>query len=61
MRVEFNGQPYNIGNKIGQCACSGCVNEKCGDLKCPADSEGQCILPIDKIYIDADFLQIFKL
>ena len=61
MRVEFNDHSYNIGNMIGQCACSGCVNEKSGDLKCPADSEGQCILPLNKIYTDCCSNQVFKL
>lgn len=62
MKVEFNGNSYNIGNRIGRSACTGCVIT--GDkrnLKCPTDSEGQCILPLTKIYTDIDFLQIFKL
>lgn len=61
MKVEFNGYIYNIGNKTGQVACSGCVINGGRILKCPTDSEGSCILPLDKIYIDANFLQIFKL
>lgn len=61
MKVEFNGHAYNIGNKIGQSACTGCIIDGSRNLKCPADSEGSCILPLDKIYIDANFLQIFKL
>ena len=62
MKIEFNGNSYGIGNNIGRLACSGCVIIHEGlNLKCPTDSEGVCILPLDKIYIDANFLQIFKL
>lgn len=62
MKVEFNGNSYTVGHKIGRCACTGCMitdNKKI--LKCPTDSEGQCILPIDKIYIDLCSNQVFKL
>lgn len=62
MKVEFNGNSYNIGHKIGQSACSGCViNENKEKLKCPADLEGQCILPLNKIYTDLCSNQVFKL
>lgn len=62
MKVEFNGNSYTIGNRIGRVACTGCaITENKERLKCPTDSEGECILPLNKIYIDADFLQIFKL
>lgn len=62
MKIEFNEQSYNIGNKIGQSACSGCViNGSILNLKCPADSEGQCILPLNKIYTDLCSNQVFEL
>jgi hypothetical protein len=62
MKVEFNGDSYTTGNRIGQSACTGCViNEDKRNLKCPADSEGSCILPLNKIYIDWCSNQVFKL
>jgi hypothetical protein len=61
MKVEFNGKSYNIGNRAGHSACTGCIVEKSLNLKCPADSEGQCILPLDKIYTDLCSNQVFKL
>jgi hypothetical protein len=62
MKVEFNGNSYIIGHKIGRFACTGCIiSENKRKLKCPADLKGQCILPIDKIYIDLCSNQVFKL
>ena len=61
MKVEFNSCSYKIGNKTGQSACSGCVINESKNLQCPADSEGQCILPLNKIYVDVSCLQLFKL
>ena len=62
MKIEFNGNSYTIGNRmIGLSACTGCVINESITLKCPADSEGQCILPLNKIYTDVNFLQVFKL
>jgi hypothetical protein len=61
MRVEFNGDSYTIGNRIGLSVCTGYVINESINLKCPADSEGQCILPLNKIYTDVNFLQVFKL
>ena len=58
MKIEFNGNSYNIGNeKAGRFACTGCIFEKASNLKCPDDSEGQCILPLDKIYTDVNFFK----
>ena len=62
MKIEFNGNSYNIGNIIGRPACSGCIITKAMNLKCPVDSQGECILPLNKIYTDVNFLlQVFKL
>lgn len=61
MRVEFNGNSYNIGNMVGRGACGGCIMEGDRNLKCPADSEGSCILPLDKVYTDLSSNQGFKL
>ena len=61
MKVEFNGNSYNIGNKIGQDACTGCIMSKGRNLKCPIDSEESCILPLHKIYTDLCSNQVFKL
>lgn len=62
MKVEFNGNSYTIGNRIGRSACTGCViTENKRKLKCPADLKGQCILPLNKIYTDLCSNQIFKL
>lgn len=61
MKVEFNGNSYNIGNRIGSSACTGCVIRERANLKCPTDSEGSCILPLNKIYTDCYSNQIFKL
>lgn len=61
MKLEFNGNSYNIGYKIGQSACSGCVINESINLHCPTDSEGQCILPLNKIYTDSCSNRVFKL
>lgn len=61
MKVEFNGNSYNIGNRIGSSACKGCVIYKSLDFHCPLDSKGECILPLDKIYTDLCSNQVFKL
>ena len=61
MKVEFNNNSYNIGNRIGRVACTGCIMERGQKLKCPSDSEGDCILPLDKIYTDLCSNQVFKL
>jgi hypothetical protein len=61
MKVEFNDNSYNIGNMVGRGACGGCIMEESLNLKCPADSEGSCILPLNKIYIDWCSNQVFKL
>lgn len=61
MKIEFNGHSYNVENKIIKLyVCAGCVNE-CETSQCPTDSEGQCILPLDKIYTNCYFDQVFKL
>lgn len=60
MKIEFNGESYNIDNRIDRVACKGCIMYD-GEAKCPTDSEGSCILPMDKIYINANFFQVFKL
>lgn len=52
MKVEFNGYSYNIGNVIGRIACTGCIRDGSTNLPCPTNSEGECILPLDKIYTD---------
>ena len=62
MKVGFNGNSYNIGNRIGSSACNGCIlNGNLLNCQCPADSEGQCILPLNKIYTDLCSNQVFKL
>jgi hypothetical protein len=62
MKVEFNGNSYIVGYKIGRFACTGCIiSEDKRKLKCPYDSKRQCILPINKIYIDCCSNQVFKL
>lgn len=62
MKVEFNGNAYGIGNRIGSYGCcTGCVIDENTKLECPADSEGSCILPLDKIYTDCCSNQVFKL
>lgn len=61
MRIEFNSNSYSIGNRIGQSACSGCILNEGLNLTCPTDSEGQCILSLNKIYIDLCSNQVFKL
>lgn len=61
MKVEFNGNSYNIGNRIGLVACTGCVIDKRRGFQCPLDSKGQCILPLNKIYTDLCSNQVFKL
>ena len=60
MRVEFNGYSYNIENKMGQVACAGCIMDGGRNLKCPVNSEGECILSFDKIYTDCYSNQVFK-
>lgn len=25
MKVEFNGNSYTVGHRIGRCACTGCM------------------------------------
>jgi len=62
MKIEFNGHSYTIGNRIGRVACTGCVITKGKEiLKCPTDSEGQCILSLNKIYTDLSSNQVFEL
>ena len=61
MKVEHNGISYNTGNMVGRGACGGCIMEGNRNLKCPANSEGECILPLDKIYVNASCIQVFKL
>lgn len=61
MRIEVNSNSYSIGNRIGQSVCSGCILNEGRNLTCPTDSEGQCILPLNKIYTDVNFFQVFKL
>lgn len=62
MKVEFNGNFYTVGNKTRRFACTGCIiSEDKTNLKCPADSEGQCILPLNKIYIGLCSNQVFQL
>jgi hypothetical protein len=62
MKVEFNGNSYIVGHKIGWSACTGCIiTEDKRKLKCPADLKGQCILPLNKIYIDLCSNQVFEL
>jgi hypothetical protein len=61
MKVEFNGNSYNIGNVTRNSACNECVLNEGLDCQCPADSEGQCILPFNKIYTDCCSNQVFKL
>jgi hypothetical protein len=62
MKVEFNDNSYTIGHRTRQFACTGCIIiEGKKNLDCPADSEGECILPIDKIYTGCCSNQVFKL
>ena len=61
MKVEFNGNSYIIGNVTGNSACNSCVLNEDLDCPCPADSEGQCILPLDRIYTDCCSNQVFEL
>lgn len=60
MKVEFNGNSYNIGNRATRIACSGCIIAQGSNLKCP-NSKGECILPLDKIYINLCSNQVFEL
>lgn len=61
MKAEFNGNAYLIGNVVGRSACGGCIMERSRNLECPADSEGSCILPLDRIYTDCCSNQVFEL
>ena len=61
MKIEFNGNSYDIGNRARQVACAGCIIEQDPNLECPINSKGECILPLDKIYIDLCSNQVFKL
>jgi hypothetical protein len=62
MKVEFNSNSYTVGNRTRRFACTGCIiSENKKNLKCPADSEGQCILPLNKIYIGLCSNQVFEL
>ena len=61
MKVEINSNSYNIGNRIGWSACTGCIIEGNRNLNCPIDSEGSCVLPLDKIYTNFCSNQVFKL
>jgi hypothetical protein len=62
MKIEFNSNSYTVGNKTRRFACTGCIiSENKRKLKCPVDSEGQCILPLNKIYIGLCSNQVFKL
>lgn len=61
MKVEFNGNSYIIGNRATRMACSGCIIGQSSNLKCPINSKGECILPINEIYIDLCSNQVFEL
>lgn len=61
MKVYFNGNSYNTGNRTKRAACSGCIIGMPPHIKCPIDSKRQCVLPIDKIYTNCASHQIFKL
>lgn len=62
MKVEFNDNSYNIGNRAGRVACTGCIITGSKEmLNCPTDSEGNCILSLTKIYTNLCSNQIFKL
>lgn len=61
MKVAFNDSSFTIGNRIGQDVCTGCIMGIGRNLKCPTDSEGQCILPLHQIYIDLCSNQVFEL
>lgn len=62
MKVEFSDNSYIVGHKTGRFACTGCIiSEDKRKFKCPTDLKGQCILPINKIYIDLCSNQVFKL
>lgn len=61
MKVYFNGNSYNTGNKIKQDVCSGCMIGRGPHVECPINSEKRCILPLDKIYTNCVSNQIFKL
>lgn len=40
MKVEINGNSYNIGNRIGWSACTGCIMNGNRNLHRLTDSEG---------------------
>lgn len=61
MKVEFNDNSYKIGNHRGLAVCNGCIMNRSRDLKCPTDSEGNCILSLTEIYTNLCANQIFKL
>lgn len=61
MKVEFNNNSYNIGTVIRGVACERCVLNEGLYCRCPVNSQGLCILPSDKIYIDCCSNQVFKL
>lgn len=61
MKVEFEGNVYNVKNRTRSSACTGCIISKIEHLRCPVDSDYKCILPLDKIYTNGKFTEIFKL
>jgi hypothetical protein len=61
MKIEFNGNSYTIGNRTRQSVCDECIINASTNLECPTDSEGQCILSLNKIYTDLCSNQVFKL
>lgn len=61
MKIEFNGNFYNVGNRATRIACSGCIIGQGPNLKCPSNSKNECILPLNKIYINLCSDQVFKL
>ena len=61
MKIEFNGNSYTVGNRTGSSVCTGCIMDGNRNLHCLTDSEGQCILPLNKIYTDLCSNQMFKL
>ena len=60
MRVEFNGNSYQVTERIGDSVCNGCIASNIMN-ECPIDSKRHCILPFNKVYIQGSFSQLFKL
>ena len=61
MKIEYDGYHYNVGNRTRPVACSGCIISSTSNLKCPLGPDGQCVLPLDKIYTNCYSDQVFKL